>query len=326
MNKRRKFLLTFGFAAVAEPFASFAQLSGVRRIGFLWITSDNPSGTLGAFREGLNAQGYIEGKNIYFDDLSLVDRYDRLPEAAEKLAARNVDAIFSYGTTATIAVSRATATIPIVMLMGGDPVALGMAASLSHPGKNVTGICSINTEIVGKRLELLKEIVPSLRRVAVVFNPDSRSDVDYRQSVEAAAHRLKLEFRTAEVRTPDEIDIAIPAIAKLGVSAITFPGSTMLNAHDKRVVTAVAKTRLPAVYAAGKFTEAGGLISYAASQAENLRRAAVFIDKILKGAKPGDLPIEQPTKFELIVNLKTAKSLGVKIPQSVLVRADKVIE
>ena len=327
MITRRKLLVTSGLGLFATALGSVAQQqSVVPRIGFLWITSDSPSSYTEAFREGLQAQGYVEGRNIRIDERFLVDRYDRLPEAAQRLVSQKVDIIFSYGITATIAASKATSTIPIIMFMGADPVQLGIAKSLSRPGRNVTGIASINTEIAGKRLELLKEAVPGIRRIALVFNPGSSGDVAYRQSSEVAAQRLKLEVRTAEVRSPDEIETNIPAIAKLSVSAIAFAGSSLLNAHQKRVVTAVSKTRLPAVYASAGFAEAGGLMSYAADTAEGFRRAAYYVDKILKGGKPEDLPMEQPTQFELIVNVRAAKAIGLSIPQSILLRADKVIE
>lgn len=327
MITRRKFLFAASLGLVTSPLSSVAQQQyGVPRIGLLWITSDSPPSYIGAFRDGLQSRGYVDGRNIRIDERFLVDRYDRLPEAAERLVSERVDVIFSYGTTATVAASKATSSIPIIMLMGGDPVQLGMASSLSRPGRNVTGIATINADIAAKRLELLKEAVPGIRRVALVFNPTSSGDVAYRRSSEEAAQRLKLEVRTAEVRRADEIDTNIPAIAGLGVSGIVLAGSSLLNAFEKRVVAAVSKTRLPAVYAAAGFPEAGGLMSYAADQAESFRRAAVYVDRVLKGAKPEELPMEQPTRFELIVNTRAAKAIRFSIPQSILFRADKIIE
>jgi putative tryptophan/tyrosine transport system substrate-binding protein len=327
VTTRRQLLIATGAGCLlVTPCRSFAQHSGVPRIGLLWIASDNPPVYLEAFRQGLRGHGYIEGKNILLEDRFVVDRYGRLPDAAKKLVREQVDVILSYGVTATAAASKATSTVPIVMLMGTDPVQLGVAASLSKPGRNVTGIVSINADMAGKRLELLREVVPGVQRVAVVLNPESQSDVTYRQSFETAAQNLRLEVRAVEVRVPDDIDSAIAAIAKLGVSGIAFAGSTLFNAHQNRVVAAVAKTRLPAVYASTEHVLVGGLMGYAASQVESFRRLAYYIDRILKGTKPSALPIERPTKFELVVNMQTAKTLGITIPQSILVRADRVIE
>jgi putative tryptophan/tyrosine transport system substrate-binding protein len=328
VTTRRQVLIAAGAGCLlATPYRSFAQQqSSVPRIGLLWITSDNPPGYIDAFRDGLRGYGYVEGRNIQLENRFLVDRYDRLTDAAQKLASQKVDAIFSYGVTATAAARQATSTIPIVVLMGTDPVQMGVASSFSRPGKNVTGIVTINSDLAGKRLELLREVVPGIQRVAVIFNPESQSDVAYRLSFEKAAQNLKLEVRVAEVRLADDIERTIAAIATQGVSAMAFPGSTLFNAHHQRLVTAVAKTRLPAVYAAVEHAEAGGLMAYSASVVESFRRIAYYFDKILKGAKPSELPIERPTTFELVVNLKTAKALGITIPQSILLRADKLIE
>lgn len=296
------------------------------RIGLLWLDTEKPSTFVAAFREGLRAQGYVEGKNIRLDDRSLVDRYERLPEAAGRLVRENVDVIICYGSTATQVAKKATSTIPIVTASSLDPVKLGWAESLSKPGGNVTGLTLISQDLAAKRVELLKEIVPGMRRLAVILSPDSAGEIVSLKNAEAAARALSLEARPVEVRSPDDIGPAIAGITRMNVQAISVVGSSLFIANRKQLVAAIEKIRLPAIFANNEFPLAGGLLSYATNQSDNFRRAAIFVDKILKGTKPGDIPIEQPTRIELVVNLKTAKALGIKIPQSVLVRADKVID
>jgi putative ABC transport system substrate-binding protein len=330
MNNRRKLLLALGAGALAAPFASFAsfaqQSRNILRIGLLWIKGDGSSQYVAAFREGLGTLGYVEDKNVRIDDRSLVDRYERLPEAAGRLVSQKVDVIVCYGATAMQAASKATSTIPIVVVSGGDPVKLGVAASLSRPGGNVTGLTSISQELSGKRLELLTEMVPGMRRLAVILYPGSPAEVASLKSYEVSARALNLEVRPVEVRAPGEIAPAIAGISRMDVQAIAVVGSTLLSANTKQVVAAIKKVRLPAIYANSDFPQAGGLLAYAPNLSVGFRRAATYVDKILKGAKPGDIPIEQPTIFELVVNMKTAKALSIKIPNSILLRADKVIE
>jgi putative ABC transport system substrate-binding protein len=327
MNNRRKLLVVLGAGAFTVPLVSFAQQSGtIPRIGLLWIDTDSSSQYVAAFREGLHAEGYIEGKNIRIDDRSLVDRYELLPEAAGRLVSQKVDVIVCYGATAIQTASKATSTIPIVMVLGGDPVKFGVAASLSRPGGNVTGTSSITQELSGKRLQLLKEIVPRIRRLAVILYPESTAEVTALRNYEAAARALNLEVRPVEVRTPGEIGPAISGIARMDVQAIAVVGSTLLTANRERVVAAVEKIRLPVIYANSDFPHAGGLLAYSTNNSDGFWRAATYVDKILKGAKPGDIPIEQPTVFELVINMKTAKVLGIKIPNSIMVQATKVIE
>ena len=327
MNKRRKLIVAIGAGAFAVPLASLAQLSGnMPRIGLLWIDGGNSAPYIAALRDGLRAQGYVEGKSISIDDRSLVDRYELLPEAAAKLVSQKVDVIICYGATSIEVASKATSTIPIVMVMSSDPVKLGVAASLAKPGGNVTGTSSISLELSGKWLELLKEIVPGLSHLAVILYPESAAEVRSLKNFEAAARALNLEVHPVEVRTRGDIGPAIAGIARMNVQAIAAVGSTLLTANSKQVVAAVDKIRLPAIYANIAFVHSGGLMAYSANITDGFRRSAVYVDKILKGTKPGEIPIEQPNKVELVINLKAAKALGLTIPQSLLLRADEVIQ
>jgi putative ABC transport system substrate-binding protein len=270
--------------------------------------------------------GYIEGKNVEIDERFLVDLYPLLPEAAAKLAAANVDVMVCFGSTAIIAASKATTTIPIVMLAGTDPVKAGFADSFARPGKNITGIAMVNLELGAKRLELLKQAVPGLRLAGVPLNPESAREPIAFQDLERIARSLNLELRSIPVRNLGELDAAMSAAGKLGVTAFSPLPSTMFIANPRAVVSAIEKTGLPAIYHSDEFTRVGGLMSYGPRQAETFRHAAVFVDKILKGAKAGDLPIEQPTKFAFIINQQAAKKLGLAVPRELLLRADEVIE
>jgi putative ABC transport system substrate-binding protein len=292
----------------------------------LWIHSEDFSRYIQVLREGLQTLGHAEGKTFRTDDRSLVSSYERLSEAAARLVSQKVDVIVTYGATAAQTARKATSTVPIVAVGGGDWVKLGLVGSLSRPGGNLTGLATLPIDISAKRLELLKEIVPALRRLAVVLYSGSAMEIASLKEIEAAARTLNLETRPVDVGNPDEIESAIAGIGKMNVQAVLVVASTMFVVNHKQVVASIAKLRVPAIHFRGDFVESGGLISYGVNLADQFRRAAVFVDKILKGAKPSDLPVEQSARFELIINQKTAKALGITIPQSILVRADRVIE
>jgi putative ABC transport system substrate-binding protein len=324
---RRSAIVALGVFASSVVRQVLAQSGRIHRIGLLWIKAESESNAyVQAFREGLRAQGYVEGRNIEIDDHFLVDRYPLLPDAAAKLSTAKVDVILSYGSTATTAAARASTTIPIVAITGSDPVAARYAESLARPGKNITGIAMVTAELGLKRLQLLKQLVPGVRVVGVPFNPESVREEAGFKKLESEGRNLGLELRAVMVRLPQDMDSAIQNAAKMGVGAFAPSPSTMFAANARLLTDAIRKTNLPAIYVIDDFSRVGGLLSYGPSFREAFRHAAVFVDKILKGAKPAELAFEQPTKFDLIVNLKTAKALGLTVPKELLLRADEVIE
>ncbi len=278
-----------------------------------------------ALRAGLRDLGYVEGKNIVIEFRWADGKNDRLPELAAELVRLKVDVLVTHAVPATRAAKQATTTIPIVTAAVADPVALGLVASLARPGGNITGSTFFFAEIIAKRLELLKEAMPRITQVAVLLNPDNPSMGPNFRAMELKAKSLKVVLQRFEARGPNEFENAFSAMAKKRVDAVAVVEDPMFIANAKGLADLAAKQRFSSI-GFNEFAEAGGLIGYGANYLEMWRRAAYFVDKILKGAKPGDLPIEQPTRFELVVNMKTAKALGVKISQSILVRADKVIE
>jgi len=316
-------------AAVAfgAPLAAFAQQKGkVWRIGFLGTVSASGFGFAGrieALRAGLRELGYVEGKNLVIEFRWAEDKYDRLPELAAELVRLKVDVIVTHG-TGTAAAKSVTTTLPIVMALSGDPVATGLVASLARPGGNVTGMTGINPEVAAKRLELLRDAFPRTRNVAVLLHPDSADGRTF-PAMEATAASLKLELHQFEVRGPGDIDSAFAAMAKRRVDAVVTIDGGFITANSGAIANLAAKMRLPSV-GLSEFAEAGGLMAYGPNRREMFRRAAYFVDRILKGAKPADLPVEQPTRFETVLNLKTARALGIQFPQAVLARADRVIE
>jgi ABC-type uncharacterized transport system substrate-binding protein len=329
-TRRREFITLLGGAA-AWPLAARAQPAAkAARIGLL-ATGDSPEQrlTIDAFRQGLRELGYVEGRDIVIQYRLADGRIERLPELAHELVALRVDVIYALATAAGLAARQATATTPIVVSAMGDPVRDGLVASLARPGANVTGSTFLGPELVPKRLALLKELLPGLSRVAVLWHPDAFSErtmSDMRKETAAAADALALELAFVEAHGPDELERAFAAVAHERAEALfTFP-SPMLFTERRRIVELSALRRLPGMFQAREFVELGGLIGYGASISDLHRRGAVYVDKILKGAKPADLPVEQLTKFELTVNLKTAKALGLEVPPMLLARADEVIE
>ena len=315
---------------LAAPLAADAQQAGkVPRIGFLGVTSpsDRPP-LLDAFRQGLRELGWVEGQNIVIDYRYAEGRVGRLTDLAAELVRLKVDLIIgSNGTQVATAAKNATETIPIVMIFVRDPVRNGLIASLARPGGNVTGVSgSAGLEMFAKQLELLKETVPKIRRVAILSNPANAYHQLAIREVNVAARSLGVQLQLLEARGPNEFDGAFAAMAKERVGALLVLSDATFSPHQTRLADLAARSRLPAAYGVRESVEAGGLMSYGPSFLDLHRRAATYVDKILKGAKPAELPVEQPTKFELVINMKTAKALGLTIPQSVLLRADHVIE
>ncbi len=329
MMNRRRFLRTLGASLLAAPLAADAQQAGnVPRIGFLSLTSPSDRPLLfDAFRQGLRELGWVEGQNIVIAYRYAEGRVDRLPGLAAELVRIKVDVIVSWGTQGVTAARNATETIPVVMIAVRDPVGIGLMASLARPGGNVTGVSGYaGLEIVAKQLELLKEIVPKIRRVAILSNPTNAYHQLAIKEVNVVARSLGVQLQLLEARGPNEFDGAFAAMAKERVGALLVLSDAMLNSHRVRLADLAARSRLPAAYGVRESVEAGGLMSYGPSFLDLFRRSAAYVDKILKGAKPADLPVEQPTKFELVINLKAARSIGLTIPQQVLSRADQLIE
>jgi putative ABC transport system substrate-binding protein len=314
---------------LAGPSIADAQPAAkVQRIGCLLSTSSTVSSrSVEAFRQGLRGLGWVEGQNIEIECRFAEGRYERLPELAADLVRLKVHVIASWGTAATTAAKKATRTIPIVMVGVGDPVGLGLIASLARPGGNVTGLTfSVGVETAGKGLELLGEALPKVRRVAVLTNPANPAQPLALENVKGTARALGMQLQLLEARGPGDFDGAFAAMAKERVGALLVVSEAMFNLHRVRLADHAARNKLPSMHGFREDAEAGGLMSYGTDLADLSRRSATYVDKILKGVTAGDLPVEQPTKFELVINLKTAKALGLTIPASVLSRADQVIE
>jgi len=322
--ERRAFIGTLGGLLAAPLAAEAQQLSTVPRIGVLEGAQLFSSGT--AFADGLRQRGYVEGKNIAIEWRWAGTRAERFPELATELVRLKVEVIVATNNPAVAAAQRATTTTPIVMVIATDPVRLGFVTSLARPSGNITGLTIQSPEVSGKRLQLLKEAVPGLTRVAVLWDPTEPGRRDLVKETEVVAPRLGLRIHALQVRNSREIDNAFSAMTREQVGAILVYGSSLLAAHRATIADLAVKRRLPAACVAQEWMDAGFVMSYGTSLNDMYRRAAVYVDKILKGAKPADLPIEQPTKFELVINLKTAKALGLTIPPSLLQRADQVIE
>ncbi|MGE5819246.1 MAG: ABC transporter substrate-binding protein [Deltaproteobacteria bacterium] len=300
------------------------QAKKIPRIGVL-RTGSSPDPNVEGFRRGLRELGYVEGQNIAIEYRWAKGKTDQLPDLAAELVRLNVDVIVTGGSQAARAAKNATSAIPIVTAAGGDPVSSGLVASLARPGGNVTGLTNIGTQLSGKRLELLKEIAPGIIQVAVLANPANPTYSASRKEVEAAAPALRIKLQLVEVGRPSELDKALTAIGKERSGAVLLLADEMLFTQRARIVEFALKNRLPAVFDVSEFVEIGGLLSYGPNLPDIFRRAATYVDKILKGAKPADLPVEQPTTFELVINLKTANQLGLTLPPNLLARADRVI-
>ncbi len=327
MTFRKVVIIALALAFPAAPHAVTAQTPAkVFRIGVLGATSASAyARQIEAFRQGLRDLGYVEGKNIILEYRWAEGRYDRLPELATELVRLKPDLLLTHGTPGILAAKQATTTIPIVMAVSGDAVATGLVASLAHPGGNLTGSSFFNPELAAKRLELLKEVVPGLTRVAVLMNPGNPVNAVSLQVMERTARSLGLELQRVTVGGPKEFDTAFSTIVKGRAGALSVFDDAMLIAQPRRVADLAARNRLPTI-GFSELAEAGGLMSYGVNFPDLWRRAATYVDKILKGAKPAGLPVEQPTRFELVINLKTAKALGLTIPPSIMVRADQVIQ
>jgi putative ABC transport system substrate-binding protein len=320
--KRRDFITLVGAAAIAWPFVARAQPPAkIPRIG---IIDDSPMWN--AFRHGLRDLGYLEGQNIAFEYRYAGGLPDRLAWVAVELVRRPVDLIATFGTPPTLAAKQATTTIPIVMMGVGDPVGAGLVPSLARPGGNITGNTILGPEVAGKRLQLLKEVIPSLSRVAFLWNPDNASHPAQLAEVRGAVATLGIKLLPLAVRSPDEFDNAFAAMMRERPDAFLMTNDPFHQLSIGRIIDFLANNRLPGMFLTREIVVAGGFLSYGASLPDLFRRGAVYVHKILQGAKPADLPVEQPVKFELVINLKTAKAMGLSVPEPFLLRADEVIE
>jgi len=310
---------------LAAPSTAPAQRAPgkIARIGLL---GDVPSFLYEAFRQGLRDLGYVEGQNMVIEHRSPEFKYERLPALAAELVRLNVDVIVAASPPATEAARQATRTIPIVFTVSGDPVAEGFVASLARPGGNLTGLATIGPELVGKQLEMLRAVAPKVSRVAILKNPNQPTHARAARQAEDAGRALGIRVQALDARTPSEIEVAFAAMRTQRAGGVLILRDAVFRAQGAQIVALAARSRLPAMYGLREQAEIGGLISYGASVPHLFQRAASYVDRILKGARPADLPVEQPTKFELVINLKTATALGLTIPPSLLSRADQVIQ
>jgi putative ABC transport system substrate-binding protein len=326
--ERRAFLGTMMGGLLAAPLASGGQQAGkVYRIGVLETAPIIlNAANLDAFRQGLRELGYVEGQNLVIEYRSADGRANRFPDLANELVRLKVDLILARGTPAVTAAKNATRTIPIVMTASGDPVGRGVVSGLAHPGANVTGLTSLSSDLYAKRVQLLKETIPRIRRIAVLFEMGNSASSNSWSAVQQAAQSMGLRAQLLDVRKAEDLQPAFDAAITLRADALLVGFGTVMQSNVGRVVDLAAKRRLPSMYPSREFVDAGGLMAYAVHFPDLYRRAATYVDRILKGAKPGDLPVEQSTKFEFVINLKTAKALGLTIPPSLLGRADEVVQ
>ena len=322
MHKKFAALVVATVILAAVTLAEAQQQPKMPKIGWLGIRPDSLTTSVESFRREFRALSYVEGKNFTLEYRSADNKLDRLPGLANELIGLKVDLLITPSTNEARAAKNVTKTIPIVF-SSNDPVGSGLVNSLARPGGNLTGFSTIASELGGKRLELLKETIPKLTRVAFLWNPQT-SSLAWKE-IQLPAKELGLHLHPMEVSSADKIDSAFTAAQKAGSAALAVALGPLINSHQKRIVELAAKNRLPAIYSRADFVASGGLMSYGTDQEEPYRRIAVMVDKILKGAKPADIPVEQPTKFEFVINLKAAKQIGLTIPPNVLVRADRVI-
>ena len=327
--KRREFVSLLGGAAVAWPLATRARQHELRRIGVLlpYIESEPQAlARVAAFRASLQERGWVDQRNVAFEFRYAEGQVNRLPALAADLVRMNVDVILTAGTESTDAARKVTTIIPIVMAAIGDPIAAGFVASLARPGGNVTGASLLATELSAKRLELLKETLPVLTRLAVLWGPNNASTVQKFKQIEAAAAVLGVQLQSLQLRTPSDIEKSFEVAAQFGAEAVMTTEDAIQITYRARVVDLATRQRIPVASEFGEFAHAGALMSFGPNILDSFRHAAGYVDKVLKGAKPVELPVEQPTRFELVINLKTAKALGLTVPSTLLNRADEVIE
>ncbi len=330
MNTRRELLVALVAGALAAPFGSFAQQQGkIWRVGFLSGLSrpvSLDSSSFGGFPRGMRELGYIEGKNLVIEWRFGEGRVELAPVLAEELVRLKVDVIVSPGWTSTRAAQKATSTIPIVMTVVPDPVGSGYVKSLAHPGGNITGLTTMSSDLGPKHLEMLLSMAPKAARVAFLMNPANSGNLVLLKNVQTAARNTNAKILPVEARSLQEIETAFTRMIKEKAGAVIVVQDLIFNNQVRQIAELAVKNRLPSIGARFEYAQAGGLMSYGPSVTDLYRRSATYVDKIFKGAKPADLPVEQPTRFELVINGKTAKALGLKIPQSLLIRADRVIE
>ncbi len=326
--RRRHFIALLGGAVAARPLATHAQQTAkIPRIGFMGnSTASLETNLVGPFRDGLRDLGYEEGRNIIIEYRWAGGKYERFPALVSELLALKVDIIVTAGTPAALAVKKATASVPVVMIAVGDPVGTGLIASLARPGGNMTGLSSVAPELEGKRLELLREIVPKLSRIAVFWNPLNPFHTTALEQASVATLALRIDMQPLQVSASEQLEGAFASILQQRPDALLILADRVFLHNRERMMDFASNNRLPSVNAYRELVEAGGLMSFGPSYEDMHRRAAGYVDMIIKGANPGDLPVQQPTKFTLVINLKAAKALGVTIPESFLVRADDVIE
>jgi putative ABC transport system substrate-binding protein len=326
--RRREFVFSLGGAAAAWPLAAHAQQPAMPVIGYLSATSLDryTSPLVAAFHHGLTESGFIEGRNVAIEYRWAEGHYDRLPALATELVNLRVAVLFAGALPAALAAKQVTSTIPVVFVMGADPVKLGVVASLNRPGGNLTGICQLHGALGGKRLEIIRELVPSLAVLAVLSNPKNPNADDHLNEIEAAAHSIGQQIDVIRASSEADIDVAFTSLARHRDSALLVADDPLFSVHRDKIVALAARHRVPTSYYVREFVLAGGLTSYGSSGSDNNRQAGIYVGRILKGAKPADLPVMQPTKFELVINLKTARTLGLEVPPTLLARADEVIE